>query len=156
MEQFFNLGCICQVFKYCLFSFSAVPGSQDVSLLLPLLLLRRHHLQPLPTPQLNNTPAHWAAPAPNKPRSDWPLSPPCLSPSPLWPSSSAPLLVRDLPRWAAAGAPPAAEGRAAASLPSPPHEGKRNGTCPEPSWLAALPVADGPSADFRFQVTAAV
>lgn len=45
MQQFFNLGCICQVFKYCLFSFSAVPGSQDVSLLLLVEPRRERCLQ---------------------------------------------------------------------------------------------------------------
>lgn len=38
-------------------------------------------LQPLPTPQLNNAPAHWAASAPNKPRADWPRASPSSRPA---------------------------------------------------------------------------
>lgn len=74
------------------------------------------------------------------------------------PESAAPLRVWNLPCKTATGVLRVAEGCAAALLPSRLRQNSgrnRNGSCPEPSRLAALPYAAGPPADFRFRVAAA-
>lgn len=127
----------------------------------PALLLRRH-LQPPPAQHLSNAPAHWATP-PARSRAGIGRFPLCFSfpPAPQ-PEPAAPFLVRGRPRWAAAGELRAAAaregGRAAAPRRPCPHQASRkgrNGSSPEPAWLARTSRSGRSRAGFRFRVAGA-